>query len=43
MDDRLLVLDLLPLERLLRTVDVEALAILARRREEAARDFGGHV
>src|SRR5262245_59965592 len=39
-DDRLFVLDLLPLERLLRPVGVEALSILPRGVEEAAGDFG---
>ena len=42
-DDRLFALDLLPLERLLRAVDVEALAVLARGGEQAARDFGADV
>src|SRR5689334_5194859 len=42
-DDGALALDLLPLERLLRSIRIEALAILSRGREEAARHFGADV
>src|SRR6185369_17791482 len=42
-DDRLFPLDLLPLERLLRAVDVEALAVLPRGREQTARHLRGDV
>ena len=42
-DDRLLVLDLLPLEALLAAGGVEALAVLPGRVEQAARHLGDHV
>ena len=42
-NDRVFVLDLLPLERLLRSVGVKALAILARRVEQTAGHLGADV
>src|SRR5258708_5813139 len=42
-NDRLLTFDLLPFERLLRSVHVEAFAVLPRRVEQAARDLRADV
>src|SRR3954471_538261 len=43
MNHRLFVLNLLPLERLLSSVRIEALAILPRGREQAPGHLGAHV
>src|SRR5262249_9861501 len=43
MDDRLLVFDLLPFERLLRPQDIEALAVLPGRIEETPSHLGADV
>src|SRR3954470_15896624 len=42
-EHRILILDLLPFERLLRSIRIEALAILPRGREQAPRHFGTDI